>query len=826
MRDSKPQTTQRLAPPPGIRRRAFLGTATWTWALVAGLTLGVAWGPGRVARGDDPLRQPVLNSIDLARKLLLRKQEPDGAWRGERVGQQVGVTSLVLLALLNTGMTAQDAAIQRGLDWLRSNQSDLTYEVSLKIQAFAAAKDGKTDVARVATLVRVLESGQLANGSWTYGPNPRGLFNAAGDRSNAQFAVLGLREAQEMGVPVSLEVWRKARGHFLSTQNPDGGWDYTGERGGSSTGSMTVAGLATVVITEAMLKAEENHVNRDGTPKCCDPPEDPAVLEKALRWMGNNFTVRFNPTSGRAPANGWVLYYLYGLERAGRFSGRRFFVNSRGEQYDWYREGAEFLVSQQNRVSGAWRGGQEGENDEVVGTSLALIFLSKGLAPVLFNKLEFGPRNARTKQIDSRDWNRHPDDVRNLTQHITGLPKWPKLLNWQTVDVGRATLGDLLQSPICYLAGTDALNLSEREVELLRQYLAQGGFLLAVNNCQSGAFDESFRELVRQIQPPSEAKLQVLKAEHPVFRSEYDLIDKQSKQPTVELWGLDVGCRTSIIYSPHDVSCLWDKWTSFQVPKRPAELTSMITRANQVGVNVVAYVTGREILNKLERETAAPSGETVNTAERDLIELKKIRYTGDWDAAPQALRRIMLAARSAAYLPVSSKTGEITLVDRNLYQYPLLYMHGRQDFQLTKNEIEKLRKFLDNGGFFFADACCGAPAFDQSFRRLIKQVYPGQELERIPVGHEIFLSRSGHQLKTVRRRDGDVGGAAGGVETGVKTVEPFLEGIAINNRYVVVYSKYDISCALERQSSVACTGYVHEDAVRIAVNILVYGLNQ
>jgi hypothetical protein len=43
---------------------------------------------------------------------------------------------------------------------------------------------------------------------------------------------------------------------------------------------------------------------------------------------------------------------------------------------------------------------------------------------------------------------------------------------------------------------------------------------------------------------------------------------------------------------------------------------------------------------------------------------------------------------------------------------------------------------------------------------------------------------------------------------------------------VVVYSKYDISCALERQSSVACTGYVHEDAVRIAVNILVYGLNQ
>ena len=263
MRDTKLQIAPPLAPRHAIRRR----TPWWTSALIAMLALGMAWGPGRTARADDPLRQPVLNSIDLAKKLLLRKQEADGAWRGERVGQQVGVTSLVLLALLNTGMTAQDAPVQRGLEWLRANHSELTYEVSLKIQAFAAAKDGKTDVARVATLVRVLESGQLANGSWTYGPNPRGLFNAAGDRSNAQFAVLGLREAQEMGVPVSLDVWRKARGHFLAAQNADGGWDYTGERGGNSTGSMTVAGLATVVITEAMLKAEENHINRDGTPQ-------------------------------------------------------------------------------------------------------------------------------------------------------------------------------------------------------------------------------------------------------------------------------------------------------------------------------------------------------------------------------------------------------------------------------------------------------------------------------------------------------------------------------------------------------------------------------
>ena len=41
-----------------------------------------------------------------------------------------------------------------------------------------------------------------------------------------------------------------------------------------------------------------------------------------------------------------------------------------------------------------------------------------------------------------------------------------------------------------------------------------------------------------------------------------------------------------------------------------------------------------------------------------------------------------------------------------------------------------------------------------------------------------------------------------------------------------LYSKYDLSCTLERQSSVACAGYIPEDAVRIAVNIVLYAMQQ
>jgi len=42
----------------------------------------------------------------------------------------------------------------------------------------------------------------------------------------------------------------------------------------------------------------------------------------------------------------------------------------------------------------------------------------------------------------------------------------------------------------------------------------------------------------------------------------------------------------------------------------------------------------------------------------------------------------------------------------------------------------------------------------------------------------------------------------------------------------VIFSPYDLSCALEKQNSMECVGYSREDAEKIALNILLYSLNQ
>lgn len=121
----------------------------------------------------------------------------------------------------------------------------------------------------------------------------------------------------------------------------------------------------------------------------------------------------------------------------------------------------------------------------MLGTSYALMFLSKGLAPVLINKLEYGPHKANGRGVAGHDWNLHPGDVRNLTQLITNLDRWPRMLTWQMVDVTQASVADLMQAPILFFHGTEAPRFTEQEVALLREYVLQGGFIFAVRGCKS-----------------------------------------------------------------------------------------------------------------------------------------------------------------------------------------------------------------------------------------------------------------------------------------------------------------------------------------------------
>ncbi|REK26116.1 MAG: DUF4159 domain-containing protein [Planctomycetota bacterium] len=778
---------------------------------------------------DAELREGVLASIERAQQFLISRQLGNGSWQPSIVAKwEAGVSSLAVLALLNSGLPADHPAVAKGLDHLRRrNIPDQTYELAMMIMAFSAAGDPRDD-GRIGTLADRLASYQhstnnrdgVGKGAWGYG-SEEGWW----DNSNTQFALLGLREAAYAGIPVDEQVWRLAQEHWMRPQGgprpiPAGGefsngWVYTGGRSAQGSGSMTVAGVAALTITSDFLRSGDGE-GPQGITDCCEvDPQDAEVrqvIDGGIRWLSQHFQVRSNPGAGA-----WLLYYLYGLERAGRLTGTRFFGD-----HDWYREGARHLVSHQDIRSGSWV--SQNEQDPVVGTSLALLFLSKGLSPVLINKIQFGPRRSDDGAPDASFWNVHPRDVSHLTTYISGREGWPRLVTWQSLDLEVAAreegVAALLQAPVQYMSGAqDPGVLSDEEVNLLREYISQGGFLFAVQGCGSVDFDIGFRELITRMFPAGEFQLERLPATHDVYRSEFVW---EADENAPELWGVDVGCRTAIIYAPYDHACRWDRWMRIDPPRRPAAVKLEIAKSMQVGVNVVAYATGRELADKLRTQSVVDLEED-DPLNRGRTTIARIRHTGGFDTAPNALQHLKLALEEHG-IDLSPLSPTIPTTDPTLFDYAMVYMHGRKNFALTEEERDKLRAYLENGGFLFADACCGARQFDDSFRKLVEQIF-GRPLERIPVEHELFNNPLANDIREVRRRIPQADGNEA-LTLQESVGEPVLEGIQIDGRYAIIYSKYDLSCALQRQATVACAGYPTEDAAKIGVNIVLYGLIQ
>lgn len=773
----------------------------------------------RAEISDAELRDRIKQALTRGCDYLRRNQNPNGSWTnldGQWKQYPVGLTSLAVLAQINCDVPVKSPEVQNGLNYLRNLPPQTpkgVYETSLLVMALSAAEEYDKDLPRIRQLARLLEETQEREGPesglWGYDIRGRGSHRAP-DRSNGQYAVLALREAAWAGVEVSRSTWQRTHEHWVRQQNSDGGWGYkAGDP--NSTGSMTVAGLSTVAITTRMLQ-DDSDVDPSGKPDCCRQPDPNNTLQRGKEWMASNFSVYSNV---RGP--GWLYYYLYGLERAGRLSNVRFFG-----QHDWYRQGSRFFIEAQ-MASGQWLSQDGNERDPVLNTSMALLFLSKGLSRVVVNKLDYTSPNGES--LERGEWNRHPLDVISLVELVDSLPGWPPRLTTQTVTLSRlreeSAVQDLNQAPVLFMSGREAPQLTDQQVGWLRDYIDEGGFLFAVGNCDGRNFDTGFRALVQRMFPQGDASLSKLPAEHPVFRSEYLL-----NSDTIELWGVDFGCRTSIIYSPDDIGCLWQKWQRHDPPDRNRDLTQRVIRGTRIGVNVLAYATGREPPEKFS-DTTQRKKDNAERIERGLLQVGKLRHSGGWDTAPKALSNLLQALNETVGVRASSRSEAIPVTLEEMSRFPLVYMHGRYRFPpFPQQQVDALRDYLARGGVLFADACCGSSNFDRSFRELVRQLYPDQPLKQIPADHELFSASVGHEIREATRRRLVPGEATASMKAQMETTPPILEGIEIDGRLVVIYSKYDISCALEHQASLACDGYVEADALRIAVNVVLYSLLQ
>lgn len=446
---------------------------------------------------------------------------------------------------------------------------------------------------------------------------------------------------------------------------------------------------------------------------------------------------------------------------------------------------------------------------------MALLFLSKGKRQVVIGRLSLG---------DSIENSIHRHAIQHLTGHIEQV--WKRDLSWQSVSLKQATLQQLLESPVLQLSGSDEIQLDDAQKKLLKDYINNGGFLFAEarngDGCSGEAFDKSFRGLIEEL---FETPLQKLSPEHPVWFAEAKA-DLSSMPKDFWLYGLETCCRTSVIYSPMSLACRWElhRPDSQGLRQLPEAVRRQCEAATIVGVNVATYATGRELKNKLDPVEIARTTPDPKALTRGMIRLPRLMHGGGAEDTPRAIPNLMDVFKREISSQALAESPLISIEPKLLEEPAMVYLSGRRSFQFSNTDQQHLKTYFENGGLIIGDSVCGSQEFTDSVHEQLSAVLGDAKWIKVPSNHPILTSE--FQGFDIRRVTIQNPGTQSGQAIQMQRYEgaPILELFMWKDRPIVIFSPYDLSCALESRQSSQCRGYPRADAARIAINMMLYGL--
>ncbi|MBE3098363.1 MAG: DUF4159 domain-containing protein [Planctomycetes bacterium] len=725
-------------------------------------------------------------AIESGRAYLLSQARPDGSFgKGGGEKHPGGLSALVFMTLAYMGQHPNHPAMSKGLDYLlnldgRTGFGDRPgYAVPIRIMGLSYVHNKLLGDKRAAVRLKMVEDlnyifqGQAPSGGWRYKLNATDY-----DFSVSQWPILAMREASLVGIEFNTGPLIKARELYYHWQQKDGGWCYIGNRE-PSYGSMTAAGLASLYIINDVLDPASGCPCASGRSRQDDSGTE-RRMEAALGWLAKHFTAAENPFKDRGDNR--ALYWLYCVERVGIAAGYKYFGT-----HNWFREGAARLLKSQ--TGGHW--------DSLDDTCFALLFLYKGRAPILFNKLKF-----------EGTWNAHRRDIANLTHYIERTKE--EQFHWQIVDL-KSPLEELHDAPILFITPETVPEWNDAQKQKLRAFTDTGGTILVEASCGNAAVRRWFQEFAREVWP--EWPLKPLGPDHGSF------LDPNPLKQRPEILGISDGVRTSVFYSPDDISCSWQ-----------ARGLAAREYVFKWGINLHKYATdGAPLRSKLAQRGPEKTGrykDPVRPGPKTTVRIARVRHTGNWEAGANygGFKELAAAVKAKAGIALQLKDKQAPPVTEGgvppdgLKGYDVAYFAGSNDFALTPEEKQSLKAYVEGGGCLWAESVTGATAFDQAFSRMAKEM--AWDLRLLPKEHPLMTGRM----------DGATGyNLTAGVQFQqllrvVRLSRAFadLYGIYSGDKMIGVYSPLDVVYSTLGLEAYQCKGYKAEDAEAVGINLAVY----
>lgn len=725
-------------------------------------------------------------SLNRAKEWVYRAMNEQGTWETSAApdpkaelnhqhgGQWGGRTAIAVYALLAAGESPQDPKLARAIDFLKQADIRGIYAVGLRAQVWyylAPTAEVKRLMARDANIL--LNSIKLEGDALGHYDYVAGMTRNNYSHSRSQYGVLGVWTAALMGYEVPTRYWQAVEAGWLNNIDASGGWTYMHPKRSQHpvTPGMTAAGVATLYIAQDYLYAMRGLDCRSTRPTNSD-----IAIQAGMKWLIANFD---KVATDEKYARDFPFATLYAVERVGVASGQKYFGD-----IDWFQKGADWLLKIQNK-SGSFSKGTHGYVGELPATCFAMLFLARGGAPIMMNKLEYTMDGGR-----AANWNNRSRDAANIARWAGR--SFERELHWQVVNL-RAAARDLHDAPILYISGNEALRLSDEDKQTLRDYIEQGGLVFGHADCGSSAFATSFRQLGQELF--ADYEFRVLPDDHLINTINYQ---RRNWRNAPQVLGLSNGARELMVLAANGD------------PGRAWQMMSIGGNepAWEMAANLYLYATDRDIARKRGHTHILAKDETITSASK--IEIARLEHGGNWNPEPGGWERLTTYMHNQHRADLTVKT--VSLGDD--IDAKIAHLTGTQPLELSADQKASLKAFIEGGGTLVVDAAGGSSPFASSVEALINELFPDSKPELLPPNHALF-SAGGKAIDNIGYRSAarQMLGSLDG---------PRLRGVTIGNRVAVIYSREDLSAGLVGQPIAGIVGYTPETATALMARILLY----
>ncbi len=204
--------------------------------------------------------------------------------------------------------------------------------------------------------------------------------------------------------------------------------------------------------------------------------------------------------------------------------------------------------------------------------------------------------------------------------------------------------------------------------------------------------------------------------------------------------------------------------------------------------------------------------EILSQNDRGVFKIARLKYGGggDWYNGPSEEVNLLNYIKNNTNIKVKPEYIFVDLSTDEIFSFPFLFMTGHGNVVFSNEEAMRLRKYLENGGFLYADDDYG---MDKAFRREMKKVFPDKDFIELPFSHGIYNSFYDFSSGVPKIHEHDK-----------KIPQGF--GIFINKRLVAYYTfECNISDGWDDAEVHNDPEVKREEALKFGTNIVVYALS-